>query len=446
VSLVPAAWRLGATLLAPLLPLHLSRRVRQGKEIAARLPERRGHGAARPPGRLFWLHAASVGETASLLPLLDAMAARDTALHILVTTGTVTSAALLGQRLPPELASRVIHRFVPLDVPAWVDRFLAGWRPDAGAFVESELWPNLLEAASRRGLPLALVNARMSARSAARWQRVPALARQAIGAFRLVLARSEEDAARLRGLGVAGVECWGDLKTAASPLPADPAALAALRSALGDRPVFLAASTHPGEEAMALAAHRAVAAELPDLLTILAPRHPERGEAVAAEAAAGGLATTRRAAGQAPMPGTAIHVADTLGELGLFYRVAHVALVGGSLVPHGGQNPLEPARLRCPILLGPHTHNFAEAAGRLLAAGGALRLADAAALAPAIRDVLSDPDRGRALADAAAAVAEGRADLPDRLATALLGLLPPPDPLAETPAEGRRAGFLTNEV
>ncbi|PWS38407.1 3-deoxy-D-manno-octulosonic acid transferase [Falsiroseomonas bella] len=440
----PIAWRIGATLLAPLLPLHLARRARRGKEIAARLGERRGQGAARPPGRLFWWHAASVGETGSMLPVLGAMAARDPALHFLVTTGTVTSAELLAQRLPAALAPRVAHRFVPLDVPAWTARFLRDWRPDAGAFVESELWPNLLAEAQRRAVPLALVNARMSARSAARWRRAPGLARQTLGAFQTVLARSEEDAARLRGLGLPQVLCWGDVKTAAAPLPADPAALEALRTAIGDRPVFLAASTHPGEEALALAAHRALAPEVPGLLTILVPRHPERGAPVAAEA--GDLPTARRGAGELPGPGTAIYVADTLGELGLFYRLARVALVGGSLVPHGGQNPLEPARLGCPILVGPHTRNFAEAMERLLAAGGALRLPDAAALAPAIRDVLSDPGRARAIAEAAAAVAEGRADLPERLAEALLGLLPPPDPPAETPAEGRRTGFLTNEV
>ncbi|WP_137179512.1 3-deoxy-D-manno-octulosonic acid transferase [Roseomonas sp. AR75] len=440
----PLAWRIGATLLAPVLPWHLARRARRGKEIASRLPERRGEGADRPSGRLFWLHAASVGETASVLPALQAMAARDPTLHFLVTTGTVTSAALLAQRLPPGLAPRVTHRFAPLDVPAWAERFLQGWRPDAGAFVESELWPNLLAAAARRGLPMALVNARMSARSLARWRRAPGLARATLGAFRLVLARSAEDASRLGLLGADPVQAWGDLKTAAAPLPADPAALSALRQAIGGRPVFLAASTHPGEEAMVVAAHRALAADVPGLLTIIVPRHPERGPAVAEEAA--GLSVTRRAAGEAPGPGTAIHVADTLGELGLFYRVAGVALVGGSLVPHGGQNPLEPARLGCPILLGPHTHNFAEATERLLAAGGALRLADAAALAPAVGGVLSDAGRARALADAAAAVADGHADLPERVATALLGLMPPPDPPAETPAEGRRSGFLTNEV
>lgn len=422
MSAATVAWRLAAAALAPALPLHLALRARRGKEIPGRLPERRGHGAARPDGKLFWLHAASVGETVSALPVLEAMAERAPALRFLVTTGTATSAAMLAARIPAALAPRLTHRFLPLDVPAWVARFLDGWRPDAGAFVESELWPNLLAAARARGVTLALVNARMSDRSALRWRRAPGLLRDALASFRLVLARSETDRARLAAFGAAPL-CWGDLKAAAPPLPADAAALGRLRAAIGDRPVFLAAQTHPGEEAMAEAAHRAVATDLPGLLTVIVPRHPERGAAIAA-ALGPGLAVARRAAGGAPGPDVALYIADTLGELGLFYRVAGVALVGGSLVPHGGQNPLEPARLRCPILLGPHTGNFAEAVARLLAAGGAHRVGDAAALAPAIRDVLSDAGRARAMADAAAAVADVEAGLPGQVAAALLGLLP----------------------
>ena len=421
-------WRCVGRLAAPLLPLHLARRVRQGKEIEARLGERRGEAAARPAGRLLWLHAASVGETVSALPVLEALAIAEPALAFLFTTGTVTSAELLDRRLPPEVARRVAHRFLPLDVPAWVARVLAGWRPDAAAFVESELWPNLLAAARAQGLPMALVNARMSPRSFAAWQRAPGLARETLSGFRLVLARSAADAGRLRRLGAAQAECWGDLKAAAPPLPVDEAALARLSARLGKRPVFLAASTHPGEEALAVAAHGLVAPALPGLLTVLVPRHPERGAAVAEAAAAAGLAVARRTAGGVPGPQTEVYVADTLGELGLFYRLAGVALIGGSLVPHGGQNPLEAARLGCPILLGPHTFNFEEPVARLLAAGGARRVApDAAALAEAVRAVLSESGQARSLAQAAAAVADGHAGLPARVADALLDLLPARD-------------------
>lgn len=436
MSLAAHAWHYGATLLAPLTALHFRRRVRIGKEIAARLDERRGGGADRQPGRLFWLHAASIGETLSALPVLEAMAARDTTLRILFTTGTVTSAELLSRRLPPGLSRRVVHRFLPLDVPAWVGRFLDGWRPDAAAFVESELWPNLLAAARRRSVPLALVNARVSARSFARWCRVPSLAREALEGFDLVLARSSADLARLVRLGAGAPECWGDLKAAAPPLPGDPAALARLSRLIGKRPVFLAASTHPGEEALVLAAQTSLVSLFPDLLTVIVPRHPERGVAVAQEAAVAGLAVARRSAGGAPGPDVSVYVADTLGELGLFYRLAGVALIGGSLVPHGGQNPLEAARLGCPILLGPHTGNFEEAVERLLAAGGARRVYAApgslpGALAEAVAAVLFDDEQARSLARAAAEVADRHAGLPDRVAARLLDLLPAPERMAE---------------
>ncbi len=431
VTLPTAAWRLATTLASPLLRWHLGRRVRRGKEIAARLAERRGLGAVRPPGRLLWLHTASVGEAISAVPVLEAMLARDAALHLLVTTGTVTGAQALMDRLPGALAvpgpsgfPRVTHRFLPLDVPAWVARFLEGWRPDAGVLVESELWPNLIAAARARRLPMALVNARISPRSFARWHRFPRSAAEILGSFALVLARSEEDRARLARLGAAVAQCWGDLKAAAPPLPAEAAALERLRALIGDRPVFLAASTHPGEEALVLAAHDLLAADWPRLLTVLVPRHPDRGVAVAELAARQGLAVARRAGGGAPGADVAVYVADTLGELGLFYRLASLAVVGGSLMPRGGQNPLEAARLDCPILLGPHTDNFKEPVARLLAAGAARLVApEPAALAEQVAGMLSDPAGRRAMATAAASVAAGQAGLPDRVATALLHLL-----------------------
>ena len=422
-----ALWRLATRLAAPVLALHLRRRAHRGKEVPARLGERRGEGAARPPGRLLWLHAASVGETLSVVPLLEALAERAPDLRLLVTTGTVTAAGLLAQRLPDALGGRLLHRFVPLDVPGWVARFLADWRPDCGVLVESELWPNLITAAAARGVPLALVNARFSARSARRWRLAPGLARRLLGAFRLVTAQTEADAARLRACGAPEVLCLGNLKDAAPPLPAEPAALAVLGTAIGDRPVLLAASTQPGEEALMAAAHERLLAAHPDLLTIIVPRHPERGAAIATalEAAPAQRPVARRGAGALPGPDTAFYVADTLGELGLFYRLARICLVGGSLVPHGGQNPREPARLGCPILLGPHTWNFEEVVGRLLAAGGAAQVApNPAALAAAAGAVLSDPTRGRAMAQAAAAALAPEAGLPGHLATLLLGLLP----------------------
>ena len=420
-----ALWAMLASLLAPLLPFYLRRRVAKGKEIAERLAERQGHGAARPAGRLIWCHAASNGETLSLLPLMEALAKQDQALSFLVTTGTVTSARLLEQRLPPELVPRTQHRFLPLDVPRWVARFLEGWRPDLAVIVESELWPNMLAAADRQGVPLALINARMSARSARGWGWVPGFARALLGRFALILAQTEADAARFATLAERPVPCWGNLKYAAPPLPADPAELARLTLAWEGRPVWLAASTHPGEDEIILAAHRLLAPDHPGLLTVIVPRHPQRGPDIAALAA--DLPVARRGAGQEAGQGVAVYVADTLGELGLFYRLARVALIGGSLVPHGGQNPLEAARLGCPIITGPHHFNFGEIITRLSAAHALVETPDgpgaAQALAATLSRLLADPAAGQAMAGAAEALAQDQAGLPGRIATSLLPLI-----------------------
>ncbi|WP_338661621.1 3-deoxy-D-manno-octulosonic acid transferase [Pararoseomonas sp. SCSIO 73927] len=420
------AWRAATTLAAPLLPLWLARRARRGKEDPARLRERCGEGAERPPGPLLWLHGASVGESQSALPLIEALAEARPALRFLVTTGTLTAARLLTDRLPGALAGRVQHRFAPLDVPAHVARFLDGWRPDAAVFIESEIWPNLLLAARARGIPMALINARISDRSARGWGRLPGVARRLFGAFDLAIAQTEADAERLRALGARTARAWGNLKFAARPLPAPEPALERLRAAIGARPVLLAASTHPGEEAQVAEAHARLRQDLPDLLTIIAPRHPERGPALARELE--GFDPALRSAGALPGPETAIYLADTLGELGLLYRVAGAALIGGSLVPHGGQNPLEAARLGCPVLLGPHTGNFTAIADRMLEAGAALRVADAAALAEAAGGVLTDADRARSMTTAAARIAADAGALPERMAAAIGTLLPAPAP------------------
>jgi 3-deoxy-D-manno-octulosonic-acid transferase len=419
-GVIAGLWHGGATLAAPGLRAMLRRRVARGKELAVRLPEREGiDPTPRPPGRLVWLHAASVGESQSILPLLSALRAEAPDLSILLTTGTVTSAALLAARLPELGLEAVLHRFVPLDVPAWVARFLDHWRPDAAGFIESELWPNLIDGCRVRGIPMMLVNARMSARSLRGWQRVPGFARQMLGAFDRVQAQSEADAARLRLLGARQVDAPGNLKLAAAPLPADAAELARLRALIGERPVWLAASTHPGEEDVAGQVHRCLAAAHPGLLTIVAPRHPERGAAVAAA-----LVAPRRAVGQDPGT-TGIWIADTLGELGLLYRLSPLVFVGRSLVGQGGQNPLEPARLGCAIAVGPHTANFAEAVQALEAAGALTRVADAAGLAGWVDGMLRDPARRRAAGTAACAAAQGASGLPERTAAALLSLMRP---------------------
>jgi 3-deoxy-D-manno-octulosonic-acid transferase len=411
------AWAGAASLAAPVLRLGLHRRVQRGKELADRLAERRGvDETVRPEGTLLWLHAASVGETVSVLPVLALLPADVT---VLLTTGTVTSAALLGQRLPAMgLESRVIHRFAPLDVPAWAARFLDHWRPDAAAFVESELWPNQLAAARSRGIPLMLLNGRLSERSAASWARVPAFAKAVLGSFAHIHARSEADAVRFRALGALAVETPGDLKLAAPPLPVDSNTLESLRELLAGRPVWLAASTHPGEEALIAAAHRSLQPAHPGLLTLIAPRHPERGPEIAAA-----LAAPMRSAG-APPPDEGIWIVDTLGELGLWYRLAPIAFVGRSLLPPGGgQNPLEPARLGCAVAVGPYTGNFTDHVSLLRDPGGLEELSGPDDLAPWVAALLADPDRRRRMGEAGAAAAQRHADLPARTAAALLTLL-----------------------
>jgi 3-deoxy-D-manno-octulosonic-acid transferase len=400
---------------APLLPLWLARRARRGREIPARLGERRGiDPTPRPPGRLLWLHAASVGETTSILPVLTALALQAPDVTVLVTTGSVTSARLLASRVE---GRNVLHRFAPLDVPRWVARFLDHWRPDAGAFVESELWPNLIMACHARRIPLLLLNARMSARSLAGWSRAPAAARALLGAFAQVQARSAEDAARLRRLGATRVSAPGDLKFAADPLPFDAAAAAAL-SHLG-RPIWLAASVHPEEAAIILAAHQILAERYADMLTIIAPRHPDK-----ADRFVGTAPTTRRSLGQGAPDCAGVWLVDTLGELGLCYRVAPIVFVGGSLFAHGGQNVLEPARFGCAIAVGPHTENFMVACAALAAAGALARVTDAAGLAAWIADMLEHPDRRAASGAAGQDVAAAWRDLPTQTAATLLAMLP----------------------
>jgi len=303
-------------------------------------------------------------------------------------------------------------------VPIWVSAFLDHWRPDAAGFVESELWPNQILGCRARGIPLVLINGRLSARSHAAWRRLPGLARHMLRSFRRIRARGEEDAARFRALGAANVEVPGDLKFAASPLPADEAELASLRAALAGRPVWLAASTHPGEEAVVAAAHHRLAMVRPGLLTIIAPRHPDRGPVIAARCQA-----VRRGAG-APPPDQGIWIADTLGEMGLWYRLAQVAFVGRSLLPPGGgQNPLEPARLGCPIIVGPHTGNFTDHVALLRQAGALLEAADADSLAGSVAAVLDNPARRQFMAEQAMRAVMRHEELPAQTASVLLGLL-----------------------
>jgi len=402
--------------LSPLVRLYLQRRRQRGKEHPDRWPERLGRTQqARPAGRLLWLHAASIGEAQSLLPLLERLRNTRPDWHLLMTTGTVTSAKIMAERLP----LGVMHQFVPVDLPAAVSRFYQHWRPDAALWVESELWPNLVLEAGRRGVPLGLLNGRMSAASVARWQRFPGLAKLLLGQFHFILAQSPADQARFQAFGVSAA-CLGNLKFAALPLPVDDAVLADLRRAVGSRPLWLAASTHPGEEILVAEVHRRVAVDVPGLITVIVPRHPQRGVALATE-----LTAARRSAGDAlPIEG-GLYLADTLGELGLWYRLAPFALIGGSLVPHGGQNPLEPARLGCAVVHGPHMFNFATIVAGLQAASASRNVADVETLTQSVRELLAQPAQCQDLAQAGKAYADGEAAVLERVAAKVEAWLDP---------------------
>lgn len=410
-------WRVLARLASPLAPLLLHQRAARGKEDPARMKERLGHASQpRPEGRLIWIHGASVGESLSALPLIEKLlAGADT--HVLVTSGTVTSAAILEQRLPPG----ALHQFVPVDTPAAVRRFLNHWKPDAGLFVESDLWPNLVMDAASRGIPLALINARISARSAQGWQRARRAAQDLLGAFTLVLAQDEEIATRFRGLGARDVRVVGSLKADAPPLAADDTALAALRHAIGNRPVLLAAQTHPGEDETVLPAHDMLRGQFPNLLTILVPRHIDRAADIAM--LCGHRPCVRRSTGEAITAQTAIYIADTLGELGLFYRLTSFCFLGGTLVPMGGHNPLEPAILHCAVLAGPHTANARTAFDAVLAAQGFGLVQSSADLAREAARLLADPHAARAAGDAAAQGAVALSGAVTQTMTLLKGML-----------------------
>ncbi len=385
------AYRLLTAMAAPVADLLLSHRLKNGKELAPRVAERRGESKiARPDGPLVWLHGASVGEMISILPLIERIRARD--ITVLVTAGTVTAAELAERRLPPG----VIHQFAPLDLPQFAARFLDHWRPNLALFVESDLWPNLIMASAARDIPLILVNGRMSERSFNRWRVAPRTIGALLGRFDLCLAQSAEDAARYAGLGAPRYVTTGNLKLDVPAPPADASTLWALQAAIGTRPVIAATSTHPGEEIALIDVHRKLKHTFPGLLTILVPRHPERGPGIAGIARGAGLKFAERSRGELPDRSTEIYIADTLGELGVIYRLAPIVFVGGSLVEHGGQNPIEAAKLGAAILHGPHVWNFTEVYSALDAAGGAEMVADAGKLTVRIGAWLKDTEaRGR---------------------------------------------------
>ena len=406
----------------PLVDILLRRRSLQDKEDPRRLPERRGIASLpRPDGMLIWFHCASVGESLSVLPLLKHMNEARPDLHFLVTTGTLTSARLMAERLP----ANAFHQFLPFDHPSYCAAFFSHWRPELGVIVESELWPNLLLAAASAHVPLVLANARLSIGSFKGWRRARKTIQHLLDCFQRVFAQDEGSADRLRLLGAHDVRTLGNLKYDGVPLPVDPASLQELVSMIGTRPSWIAASTHEGEEAIAARAHEKLKPSMPGLLTIIVPRHPARGDQIAAMLREDGLVVAQRSHHEPVGDETDIYLGDTLGEMGLFYSQSCIAFVGGSLVPVGGHNPLEPARLNNAVLFGPHMHNFETPASALLQAGAAYQVDGREALVAALQDWLSAPQTAQIAAVHGKQVTEQSVGVAARVADDLLSLLPP---------------------
>jgi 3-deoxy-D-manno-octulosonic-acid transferase len=431
-----AVYRLLLRLLEPLAPRLLDARAKQGKEDPVRVDERLGLASlARPDGELVWLHGVSVGETLSLLPVVERLRRGRPDLAVLVTSGTLTSAQLLAQRLPPG----VIHQFAPVDAPGAVAAFLDHWRPSLAVFVESELWPNLILEARQRGVKLVLASARITEKTADGWRRFPGAAREILSAFDRVLPQDETSASRLHSLG-ARIDGHVNLKLSGEAPPHDAAAFTRLSAAIGDRPVVVAASTHDGEE---IALVRALDKLADRLCLILVPRHPDRSAGIAAALERDGYRFALRSQGREPDRETDLYLADTLGEMGLFLRLADVVVMGGSFSaalgkpPVGGHNPLEPARLGKPAVTGPDMTNWAAVTEALVEAGG-LAVVDAPWDLPAvIAPLLADDAAAKAMGERGRrAAAEAGSGL-DRLWETLVTLLPAAAS-PSSPGRGRR--------
>lgn len=347
-------YRYVTALSAPLLEWLLASRTSRGREDPLRIHERRGEARRpRPQGMLIWIHAASVGEAQSALLLIEAMKHSATGVNILVTTGTKTSATLMERRLP----AFAFHQYVPLDHPQWINRFLNHWNPDLALWMESELWPNMLMALKDRKTPAALVNARLSDKSFKRWMMIKNTAQKILESFDLILTQSEQYTERFHQLGAVQAVTTDNIKYGAAPLPYDETSLATLQIATENRPIWVYASTHAGEEALACRIHKRLKETLPEILTIIVPRHPERRENIAKICFENGVSYRMRSHNAAlPAPDDDIYIADTLGELGLFYRLSPIAMIGRSFSDDGGggHNPVEAAQLGAAVLTGPN--------------------------------------------------------------------------------------------
>lgn len=381
-------YSVAANLIAPLAYRRVAAKLRAHGTDPARFGERLGIATAqRPDGRLIWFHAASVGESLSVLRLIEHMGEANPGWHFLLTSGTATSAEIVGKRLPP----RCTHQFAPLDARKALDRFLTHWHPSAAIFVESELWPQMLQMTQAAGIPLALLNARISDRSARNWKRFPHTSRHLMGHFNIIHTQDARTTDHLHDLGLNHAYTGQNLKSVSGPLPFDADELARLKAAIGDRPLWVASSTHPGEDEVMLKAQKILLRDHPDLLLILVPRHPDRAGTIKSMIKAQDLAGSRRSTDGQITADIQVYLADTLGETGLWYALSPITCLCGSFTPVGGHNPYEPAYAGSAVLHGPLYANFAKTYADFDAGGGARQVAGAADLAEVVSGLLHDP-------------------------------------------------------
>jgi 3-deoxy-D-manno-octulosonic-acid transferase len=375
----------------PLLTKILNARLKRGKEDGTRLNERMGRPQKpRPAGALLWIHAASVGEAQSALILIEAVGKNYPGASVMVTTGTINSATVMAKRLP----AHAFHQFVPLDHPDWIASFLDHWKPDAAFWMESELWPNALMALKSRNIPTALINARMSDRSFARWKFIRGFANEVLSCFTCILTQTDKDAQRFKELGADNIFVTDNLKYSSAPLPFDEMQLAKLKNAVNDRPIWVYGSSHAGEESLSARVHARLKTTFPNLLTIIVPRHPDRRASILQLCTDAGLTAHLRGNDHVlPTPQDDIYIADTMGELGLFYTLAPVAIIGRSFSDDGGggHNPVEAAQLNCAVLTGPNVQNQTEMFDDMFAANAAKQVHTEEELYQTLKTLFSDP-------------------------------------------------------
>ena len=416
--------RIYNTLIRILYPLVIARYIKKrkenGKEDIKRFNERIGRPSMkRPEGTLIWFHGASVGESLSMLPLIHKMLEIYPDAHIMVTTGTITSAELMAKRLP----ERAFHQYITIDNPLFTTRFIKYWRPDLVLWFESDLWPAMLSGIKRKNIPLILVNGRISNKSFKRWQQFDFISKELLGCFSLCLGQSEEDAYRLRVLGARESVCLGNLKYAGLPLPIDRDKENEITSQINGRTVWLASSTHHNEEAKIARMHKRLKEKFPDLLTIIAPRHPHRGPEIMEAIHETGLTASLRSENGKITPQTDIYVANTVGELGIWYDIAPLVFIGGSLIPHGGQNFIEPSRVRDAVIVGPHMFNFTDAMNRAKKADAVIQVNDIEELEETITQLLSNKELLEAKRSLAYNWANGEAKVLDGIVEKVKGFI-----------------------